>query len=259
MKIKCPSCGVVLAIPEAAAGKVVKCKCGKSLRAPGQPNGANQPSGAGLPAIAGASNSTKPAIRSPAAPSVDPGLFDDLSETDLQPLKQVHRPGQSTNPYQATASASQGNRGPFQGELSSLGKRFLGAVVDQLIYFLAMAIGFVPVIFLEDMASEKPSDTLVFTLLFCFGIALIIPTIINAIMITKSGQSLGKKAVGIRIVDDPTRELPGFVRAVLLRSYVTTILAQVVPFFGLIDIAFIFGEERKCLHDKMASTIVIDA
>ena len=32
MKIKCPACNAILNMPAGAAGKVVKCPCGKQLR-----------------------------------------------------------------------------------------------------------------------------------------------------------------------------------------------------------------------------------
>jgi hypothetical protein len=34
---------------------------------------------------------------------------------------------------------------------------------------------------------------------------------------------------------------------------------MIVPFYFLIDVLFIFGERRQCLHDKIADTIVINA
>jgi uncharacterized RDD family membrane protein YckC len=186
-------------------------------------------------------------------------MFDDLSEGDLKPLKQVHRPGESSNPYQPSSSLGDRHSGPYAGELASLGKRFLGAFVDQMVYLVAIVVGFLPMLVLGNGNGQEPTEGFIIGLLAVAGIALLVPTIINAVMITKSGQSIGKKAVGIRIVQDPDRQLPGFVKGVLVRSYVTALLTQVVPFFGLIDVLFIFGEERKCVHDKMAHTIVINA
>jgi len=33
----------------------------------------------------------------------------------------------------------------------------------------------------------------------------------------------------------------------------------VIPLYGFIEVLFIFGESRQCLHDKLADTIVIKA
>lgn len=57
MKIKCPACSKLLNIPDTAAGKVVKCPCGKQLRAP-------QPGGAAAPAA----QPQRPAPQTAAAP-----------------------------------------------------------------------------------------------------------------------------------------------------------------------------------------------
>lgn len=84
MKIKCPGCGRILQIPESAAGKVVRCQCGKQMRAPG---GAAAPMAAAPTAAAPTGGSTRGRASAPAAGGFgdfDAGLFDELTETDLQ-------------------------------------------------------------------------------------------------------------------------------------------------------------------------------
>jgi hypothetical protein len=49
-----------------------------------------------------------------------------------------------------------------------------------------------------------------------------------------------------------------FSRIFWLRNVVNAIIS-VVPFYGLVEVLFIFGEARQCLHDKMADTIVVRA
>ena len=36
-------------------------------------------------------------------------------------------------------------------------------------------------------------------------------------------------------------------------------LISIVPLYGVLDVLFIFGESRQCLHDKIAGTIVVKA
>jgi uncharacterized RDD family membrane protein YckC len=74
------------------------------------------------------------------------------------------------------------------------------------------------------------------------------------------GQTIGKRAVGIRIVSYDDGSNPGFWRAVFLRDLVPWFIdIMAVRVFGIIDAAFIFGRERRCVHDYMAATIVVRA
>lgn len=71
----------------------------------------------------------------------------------------------------------------------------------------------------------------------------------------ESGQTLGKRAVGIRVVgDDGTRAGYG-------KAFGRNIVARVIgliPFVGLVDVLWPLWDRRKqCLHDKAGSTIVV--
>ena len=72
---------------------------------------------------------------------------------------------------------------------------------------------------------------------------------------SESGQTLGKRAVGIRVRDDHGG------RAGYGRAFGRNIVARVIglfPFVGLVDVLWPLWDERnQCLHDKAASTIVI--
>jgi uncharacterized RDD family membrane protein YckC len=86
--------------------------------------------------------------------------------------------------------------------------------------------------------------------------------IVQVVLLSTSGQSLGKRIVGIRIVRYEDESNPGFVGAWLLRSLVPGLIAAIPCFgmiFSLVDIMCIFGVERRCLHDLIAGTKVIDA
>ena len=74
-------------------------------------------------------------------------------------------------------------------------------------------------------------------------------------LLTTSGQTIGKKLLMIRIVTT-SGKLPGFLQAVVLRNWLRAVIS-VLPFFGLIDVLFIFSDSRRCLHDYLASTRVV--
>jgi len=81
--------------------------------------------------------------------------------------------------------------------------------------------------------------------------------LINAILLVSSGQSIGKKILGIKIVRQHTGEQVGGWRILGLRSFLPWGIEQLVQIIGLINILFIFGKKRQCLHDKIADTVVV--
>lgn len=76
------------------------------------------------------------------------------------------------------------------------------------------------------------------------------------------GQTIGKIVMGLRIVRFEDGGNPGFVKAVLLRTFLWAIITA-VPFVGplvwLIGLLFIFRDDRRCLHDHLAGTRVVPA
>jgi uncharacterized RDD family membrane protein YckC len=79
----------------------------------------------------------------------------------------------------------------------------------------------------------------------------------NIYLLATRGQTLGKQWMKIRIVTNPQGENPGFVKAFLLRGLVNCLIGNFVPLYGIVDVCFIFREDRRCLHDLIAETIVV--
>lgn len=77
-------------------------------------------------------------------------------------------------------------------------------------------------------------------------------------LITKTGQSIGKKLLGLKIVKHRSGARVGFARAVLLRWWVNGLLSQ-IPIYFIIDSLFIFRADQRCVHDHMAGTDVVKA
>jgi uncharacterized RDD family membrane protein YckC len=88
-------------------------------------------------------------------------------------------------------------------------------------------------------------------------IAFFVLFIIQTIMLAKYGQTIGKKMLGIKIVDEKTAQTNGFFENVFLRAWVNSLLCW-IPIYALLDILFIFGGSKRCLHDLMAGTCVIE-
>jgi uncharacterized RDD family membrane protein YckC len=77
--------------------------------------------------------------------------------------------------------------------------------------------------------------------------------------VATTGQSLGKKWLGIKIVKMDGTEVD-LVSGVILRSWVIggcTYIPYVGSCVWLLDALWIFGQEQRCLHDHIANTKVI--
>ncbi|MCK9688273.1 RDD family protein [Scleromatobacter humisilvae] len=83
----------------------------------------------------------------------------------------------------------------------------------------------------------------------------------NATLVYRYGQTIGKRAMGIRVVrTDGTRV--AFGRFVFLRwlpMFVLGIIPWIGYVTGLVDSLLIFRDTRQCLHDNIADTIVVTA
>jgi uncharacterized RDD family membrane protein YckC len=95
--------------------------------------------------------------------------------------------------------------------------------------------------------------------LLALGMALV--AAVQGSLLTWKGQTIGKRVLGVRIVRFTDGGNPGFLRAVFIRSVLPLLFASVTclgRLFALIDILNILGEERRCLHDYLAGTKVVD-
>jgi uncharacterized RDD family membrane protein YckC len=84
--------------------------------------------------------------------------------------------------------------------------------------------------------------------------------LIHGYFLKQNGQTLGKKLTGIRITD-LRGNVPRFGTLILLR-YVPMTFVPLIPFLGgplsSIDILFIFRKDRRCIHDLIAGTKVVE-
>jgi uncharacterized RDD family membrane protein YckC len=99
------------------------------------------------------------------------------------------------------------------------------------------------------------------------GLATFSLLLVQIIMVSMRGQTIGKRLLGIRIVRNLDGSNPGFARAWLLRSLVIgligmligTLLPIVGNLFPIVNYGFIFRADRRCLHDLIADTKVVKA
>jgi uncharacterized RDD family membrane protein YckC len=165
------------------------------------------------------------------------------------------------NPYAApkdTPSRDVPTRAmPEEDLLASLGQRLLGAVVDSVLIFVALALGYLWVKSFHDGSAFRirPKE---------YGLLLAPPVLVElvqATLITRSAQSIGKIVAKTRIARLDGSP-PGFVRGVLVRQwliYALGFLPVAGTPFGLLDLLFVFSRNRRTLHDLFAGTRVIRA
>jgi uncharacterized RDD family membrane protein YckC len=136
--------------------------------------------------------------------------------------------------------------------------RFFAHLIDAMFIGFAFGLSMVAVfaaaqLDLFEMNKEEPAP-LAFAIV---GGIVFIGFVIQWILITTRGQTVGKFLTCIRVVTVGGR-LPGFVVGVVIRNWLRVLLG-LIPFVGLIDILFIFGEDKRCLHDYIAGTRVVQA
>lgn len=150
-------------------------------------------------------------------------------------------------------------------EKAGRGTRFLALIVDA---FVAIALIYLPLFIGAGMSgafsvASSPDNPLAsMTALLAGGgmfalVGFIVWCVITYVLVKRNGQTIAKKWLGIKVVR--TDGSPASVgRIFWLRNVVNGVLG-ILPLYGLIDALWIFGEESRCLHDKIADTIVVKA
>jgi len=137
--------------------------------------------------------------------------------------------------------------------LAGRGHRLGAAIIDGTIYLVAGILLLLIIFWL--LLVNPPLSAVIFLVLV--GLAFVTLLIFDMVLLTKDGQTLGKKLLGIRIVQSDTGENGGFFPNVLLRLIFSGLLS-IIPFYGLVDILFIFRGDRRCIHDMIAGTQVVE-
>jgi uncharacterized RDD family membrane protein YckC len=157
------------------------------------------------------------------------------------------------NPYGGTA----GSVDPLAGmaPLASRGKRLLARIIDALIVGIPLGL----VIGLAE--SGYSSDT--GRTYWQQGVYILVYLVYEGLMLTTSGQTVGKKLMRIRVAMLKDGAVPagspGWFRAVV---YSLPMLVPCLGFlFWLVNVLFCTWDQpyHQCVHDKAARTVVVAA
>ena len=158
------------------------------------------------------------------------------------------------NPYAAPSARIEQHNDATDGYvLASRGTRLGAYIVDAIV----IGAWFIPAYWAWLAPDADPPGALTWLLLL-IGIAVFG---YNLMLLHQHGQSIAKRWMNIRIVrTDGSRA--GLGRIFSLRMLVPGLIGMIPligSVFGLADALFIFGEERRTLHDRIADTIVVEA
>jgi uncharacterized RDD family membrane protein YckC len=135
--------------------------------------------------------------------------------------------------------------------LADPGQRLVARILDSVI----LGIGFFIVLFATGAAAGVGGLSEGFTAL---GLLVAFAGLVayEVGLTATRGQTVGKMALGIRVVDAATGQPPGwgpsFVR------WVIPVVMGFVPFLPIVDALWLLWDaNRQCLHDKPAKTLVI--
>jgi uncharacterized RDD family membrane protein YckC len=181
--------------------------------------------------------------------------------------------GYQNNPYQPIGigyGVPQPSTGPETAQLASLLQRFLGALLDSLFAMFCGVPGFVLMIIgmvvMEQQQRENPGDSPDFPLLMLLGMLLIaigslVMLAVQIWLLATRSQTLGKFVMKTQVVDFETGQPADFVHCAILRILINSLIGSIPcvgGIYSLVDIFYIFREDRRCIHDLIASTTVID-
>ncbi len=163
-----------------------------------------------------------------------------------------------SNPYETPNVQIHQPQDTQETVLAGRGARLGAAIIDGIIgTLISLPIMYWFGMFEYIKNGQEPPLTLT---LITAPLGLLAFVLVHGYLLKTAGQTVGKRLVGIQIqgLDGQLLPLP----ALIGKRYVPIVAASLVPFVGqlltLIDILFIFGEQRRCVHDLIAGTRVVD-
>jgi uncharacterized RDD family membrane protein YckC len=160
------------------------------------------------------------------------------------------------NPYQPQDT--------YEVEAATRLSRFAAALIDGLV----MALPGIALAILVPMALVTRNTTALVGLLGLAALLGLTVLVAQVMLIAAHGQTLGKKALGIRMITS-SGEIPSVWRVFFLRWLPFAVTGWVVQsvlktvgsgsIIHLLDALLIFQPTRRCLHDLFADTHVIKA
>ncbi|MEM7583236.1 MAG: RDD family protein [Acidobacteriota bacterium] len=146
---------------------------------------------------------------------------------------------------------------PGESELASLSARFMGSLVDGV---LGLGLALVLYGSLGIWDQIKEGSIPIMTLVQLSVLGLLFFCLMHGYTLATRGQTLGKVFARTQIVSHEDETILPVTKIILLRYTPITVITM-IPVIGnfatLVNIAFVFRDDRRCLHDHIAGTKVI--
>lgn len=141
-----------------------------------------------------------------------------------------------------------------KNEFAGVVRRWAASVLDGLIIAAVGAILGIPLGIFQGITAQQNQAGLLLMQRVINTTYVLIAVGYYIYFIGKKGQTLGKMALGIKVIKESTGAPPGYARA-FLREFVGKFLSGIV--FGLGYFWAIWDVKKQAWHDKIASTLVV--
>jgi uncharacterized RDD family membrane protein YckC len=163
-----------------------------------------------------------------------------------------------SNPYAPPLAAVQDVVIADQGIVpADRGTRLAAAMVDSIIFMVMVYVPFIAGAIIAGAGGGADEAMAIIGASLIALVGLVVWCWLTFRSIARTGQSMAKKMMGIKVVRRDGSPV-SLGRVIWLRNILNSALG-IIPVYGIIDILFIFAESRQCLHDKIADTIVVKA
>jgi uncharacterized RDD family membrane protein YckC len=139
---------------------------------------------------------------------------------------------------------------------SRLGAAFVDGLIMSAMVYLPMLVGFA-VGGAANSGDNSSADGFALIGVLLGLIGFVVYLVLTLRQMAATGQSLAKKYFNIKVVMSDGS--PASMATLILKRNILNGLLGIIPLYGFVELLFIFGEKRQCLHDRIADTIVVVA
>lgn len=155
---------------------------------------------------------------------------------------------------------------PFASWGARVGARIIDALLSMIPLLILGGLGLF-LAFKDSYEVPQPDGTSTLENINGAGVALAVASVVLSFLFNiwnvvirqgRTGQSLGKQMLGIKVVSERTGQPAG--GATMLGRYLIEGLFGIIPFLPLLDILWpLWDDKKQALHDKIVHTIVVRA